>query len=185
MLLLTLGGTPTLYYGEEIGMTGVPIPPEESRDPQGRRIGRTRDPERTPMQWEASPKAGFTTNEPWLPIGEDVNTANIASQREDPHSLLTLYRRLIQLRTEHPALVAGSVEVVSHEDPLLAYRRVHDDGQYLVVLNMGYEAQVYGLGEQTRGVILVSTFLDHQGEEVSDTIELRGTEGILLRLSST
>src|SRR4028118_2310319 len=74
MLLLTLRGTPTLYYGDELGMEDVPIPPELEQDPWGKRVpgmGLGRDPERTPMQWDASPAAGFTTGEPWLPVASD------------------------------------------------------------------------------------------------------------------
>jgi len=182
MLLLTLGGTPTHYYGEEIGMTGVPIPPEEAKDPQGQRIGRNRDPARTPMQWDASRGAGFTTGEPWLPIGDDVRTANVAAQREDPRSLLTLYRRLIELRTQHPVLVGGSLEVVSQHNPLLVYRRTSEDGEYLVVLNLSGEPQSYGIW-QARGQLLVSTFLDQPDKEIRDKIELRANEGILMRMS--
>jgi alpha-glucosidase len=183
MLLMTLGGTPTHYYGEEVGMQGVPIPPEEARDPQGQRIGRNRDPERTPMQWDDSPKAGFTSGEPWLPIGDDVQAANVAAQAEDPRSLLTLYRRLIELRREQLVLVAGVTEVVSYENPLLAYKRIGEDRQYLVVLNMAGKPQSYGIGHQARGLILLSTFLDRMDEQVQDTIELRADEGVIISLS--
>ena len=69
MLLLTQRGTPTVYYGDEIGMRGVTIPPEQAVDPQGRRTGRNRDPTRTPMQWSNEPQAGFSSVEPWLPVG--------------------------------------------------------------------------------------------------------------------
>ena len=92
MLLLTLRGTPTLYYGDELGMADVPIPPERAVDP-----GMARDPVRTPMRWDAGPHAGFSTAEPWLPVGEG---AAVAAQRDDPRSMLTLYRRLLALRRE-------------------------------------------------------------------------------------
>ena len=74
MLLLTLRGTPTLYYGDELGMQNVPIPPEKERDPFGKNMpgtGQGRDPERTPMRWDTSRNAGFTIGEPWLPLGDD------------------------------------------------------------------------------------------------------------------
>jgi len=98
LLLLTQRGTPTVYYGDEIGMRGVAIPPEQAVDPQGRRTGRNRDPTRTPMQWSNEPQAGFSTVEPWLPVGLDRDVANVASQSRDAGSLLTLYRRLLELR---------------------------------------------------------------------------------------
>src|SRR6185369_17017347 len=74
MLLLTLRGTPTLYYGDEIGMHDVAIPPERIQDPVERNVpgcGLGRDPQRTPMQWSAARNAGFTQAEPWLPVAED------------------------------------------------------------------------------------------------------------------
>ena len=77
MLLLTLRGTPTLYYGDEIGMQDVPIPPERVQDPFEKNvpgIGLGRDPERTPMQWNAAPNAGFTDGTPWLPLADDYAT---------------------------------------------------------------------------------------------------------------
>jgi len=104
MLLLTLPGTLTLYYGEELGMTNVPIPPEEVQDPAEKNepgVGQGRDPERTPMPWDDMPGAGFTTGRPWLPIGEQVS---VAAEERDPASMLELYRRLIRLRRERAVL---------------------------------------------------------------------------------
>ena len=96
MLLLTLRGTPLLYYGDEIGMTDVSIPPESTADSNGR------DPARTPMQWDATGGAGFTTGRPWLPIPASALTVNVAVERDEPGSLLNLYRDLIGLRREQP-----------------------------------------------------------------------------------
>ncbi|HET7685646.1 MAG TPA: alpha-amylase family glycosyl hydrolase, partial [Candidatus Limnocylindria bacterium] len=107
LLLLTLRGTPTLYYGDEIGMVDVPVAGADARDPWERREpGRGRDPERTPMQWDASPHAGFTDAgaTPWLPVAPDFERVNVAVQAADPRSLLSLTRRLIALRRGHPAL---------------------------------------------------------------------------------
>ena len=91
MLLLTLRGTPTLYYGDEIGMHDVEIPPEKVQDPfeknvPGRGLGR--DPQRTPMQWSAAKNAGFTAGKPWLPIAEDYAQNNVEAERDDPFSIL-------------------------------------------------------------------------------------------------
>ena len=93
MLLFTLRGTPTLYYGDELGMTDVEIPPERVQDPW-EEAGR--DPVRTPMPWSAD--GGFTSGEPWLPMGDPA--INAAAQRDDPRSMLTLHRELIALRRE-------------------------------------------------------------------------------------
>jgi alpha-glucosidase len=184
MLLLTLGGTPTHYYGEEIGMKGVPIPPQEARDPQGQRIGRNRDPARTPMQWDGGQQGGFTDGRPWLPIGDDLQTANVAVQSEDPQSLLTLYRRLIKLRREHPVLVHSELEFVSCESQLLSYRRSSEQGNLLIILNLGSEPLTYSLDGETVGEsgarLLMSTFLDRENELLLDTVFLRLDEGVIL-----
>ena len=115
LLLLTLRGTPTLYYGDEIGMVDVPVATENSRDPLERREpGRGRDPERSPMQWDASPNGGFCAPDvaPWLPLAPDAAKVNVAAQADNPDSLLTLTRRLLRLRGKHPVLHAGAFEAL-------------------------------------------------------------------------
>jgi alpha-glucosidase len=99
MLLLTLRGTPTIYQGEEIGMGNVPIPHERVQDPWGRRVpGFGRDPVRTPVPWTAEPSGGFTSGEPWLPLGSDLGALNVVAQEGDPRSMLSLYRALLRAR---------------------------------------------------------------------------------------
>jgi len=109
-LLLTLRGTPFLYYGDEIGMPNTDVPTERVLDPVGRIHGRRvgRDPERTPMPWTGEPGAGFTEPgvEPWLPFG-DVAACNVAAQRHDPTAILALTRDLIALRDAVPDLARG------------------------------------------------------------------------------
>ncbi len=111
MLLLTLRGTPTLYYGDELGMEDVPIPPEKEQDPWGIRVpGLGRDPERTPMQWEAGPNAGFSPPEVtdlWLPLAEDYSLVNVNSELAQPDSILNLYRHLLAYRRATSALQVG------------------------------------------------------------------------------
>ncbi len=128
VLLLTLRGTPTLYYGDEIGMTDVPIPAEKVRDPWEKNvpgIGVGRDPARTPMQWNGGPNAGFCPPalKPWLPVAEDHETVNVAEQAGDCGSMLTLYRSLIALRRRESALSVGSYTPVIAGGDLLAYAR--------------------------------------------------------------
>jgi alpha-glucosidase len=140
VLLLTLRGTPTLYYGDEIGMTDGHIAPDEIRDPVELRqpgMGQGRDPERTPMQWDNSlPNAGFTSGRPWLPVG---TTPNVRDQDRDASSTLSLYRRLLALRRSNPALVEGTIEnVVAHGD-VLTYERRCRNQRLFMALNMGFE----------------------------------------------
>jgi alpha-glucosidase len=183
MLLLTLRGTPTLYYGDEIGMADVPIPPGLVQDPwekNVRGIGLGRDPERTPMQWDASPNAGFTTGTPWLPVAADYEKTNVAAQRDDPRSVLSLHRALLTLRRAEPALSAGSHTQVAASDDLLAYVREGEGRRFLVVLNMGAESRTFDGASEGR--VVLSTGLDREGEEVSGALELRGDEGMIVAL---
>jgi alpha-glucosidase len=182
MLLLTQRGTPTIYYGDEIGMRGVDIPSEQAVDPQGRRTGRNRDPTRTPMQWGSEINAGFSRVEPWLPIGADRATANVASQSRDAGSLLTLYRRLLELRAAEPALREGVHEPLAAGPALVAYRRRNATRRLLVVLNFVHEPASYSLGDDGPGRVLLSSVLDREGELVANHVTVRADEGLLIAL---
>lgn len=180
MLLLTLRGTPTLYYGDELGMTNVPIPPERVQDPwelnePGLAFGR--DPQRTPMQWDASEKAGFTTGEPWLPLGPDHILRNVETQAADAGSPLSLYRRLIALRRRHRALSIGAYRARPSGDGVLAYAREHEGERLLAVLNLTHVDKEISL---PAGRILLSTRLDREGDHVGGVTLLRANEGLLM-----
>jgi alpha-glucosidase len=140
LMLLTLRGTPFLYYGEEIGMRNVPIPDDRLRDPLAFTLHKnlSRDGERTPMQWEPGPGAGFTRGDPWLPIG-DAEARSVAGQRGDPTSLLSFYRELLALRRAEPALHAGSFRRLPAPDDVLAYERRAGDRRALVALSFAGE----------------------------------------------
>ena len=143
VLLLTLRGTPFLYYGEELGMSDVDIPAEESVDPPATRFGPDsgwwdRSQCRTPMPWAPGPGAGFTPGRPWLRLGPDTETRNVEVQGADPSSVLWVYRRLIALRAATPALQVGSLRL--HPDArgdVVAYTRETGEQVVLVVLNLG------------------------------------------------
>jgi alpha-glucosidase len=183
MLLLTLRGTPTVYYGDEIGMHDVDIPPDRVQDPweknlPGRGLGR--DPERTPMQWSAEPAAGFTTGEPWLPVADDFASNNVQAQRVDPGSMLALHRALLDLRRREPALHVGGWAPTDAGGDVLAYTRSHGGTRFLVALNLGSEPA--SLDFDGSGTVVLSTLPSGAGEPVVGTVELRGDEGVIVRL---
>lgn len=138
VLLLTLRGTPYLYYGEEIGMRDIPVSRSEIQDPIGKRywpvyIGR--DGCRSPMQWSADANAGFSQAKPWLPVHKNYEVRNVDDQASDQSSLLNHYRRLLALRRGAPALNRGRLAFVANEGEVLSYRRMHDGEEALVVIN--------------------------------------------------
>ena len=186
MMLLTLRGTPTLYYGDEIGMQDVPIPPDLVQDPWEKNvpgIGVGRDPERTPMQWDAGPGAGFTSGAPWLPLAADYRSWNVESERQDPNSILSLYRALIALRRAEPALAIGSYAPVEIGPDLFAYVREHDGRRLLAMLNLGSAPKQFVLPDWLEaGRVLLSTWLDREGALVRDVAELRADEGLIAEL---
>jgi alpha-glucosidase len=185
MALLTLRGTPTMYYGDEIGMENVHVPSDRLVDPPGIEIGiaESRDPERTPMQWDASHNAGFSTaEEPWLPVSEDYAGVNVATQREDPRSILSLYRRLIGMRREEPALSVGTYTAFPTAGCLLAYIREHQGSRLLVTLNLGGEPDALPL-DSLAGSVILSTMRDREGEKAAGTLRLRANEGVVIRLA--
>ncbi len=176
MLLLTLRGTPTMYYGDEIGMIDGTIPPELVQDPAEKNepgLGLGRDPERTPMQWDASPQAGFTTGTPWLPVPASARTVNVVAEIDNPESLLSLYRRLIQLRLTSASLTVGAIENVRTYGPVLAYDRVGDEQRVTVLLNMGGEAQAV---PDFGGTVILGT-----SEGIFDGGMLAGNAGVVIR----
>ncbi len=187
MLLLTLRGTPTLYYGEEIGMENVPIPPEKIQDPQGRNLGpeRTRDICRTPMQWDAGPNAGFCPAgvEPWLPLAADYATRNVAVLSADPTSILTLYKRLLHLRRATPALYGGRYRPLDVEpDDVYVYLREDGAQRYLVALNFTAAPCTLAIPGETAGRVILSTHLDREEAVSLDALSLRANEGVIIAL---
>ncbi len=182
MLLLTLRGTPTLYQGDELGMQNVQIPPDQIQDPVARNLpglGLGRDPERTPMQWDASANAGFSTSgaTPWLPLADDYETCNVAVQRDDPRSMLTLYNRLVALRRASDALAFGSYRTVRVDDEVFAFAREHDGQRLVVALNFSDTSRALPL---RAGPLLLSTHLDREEAHPGGPLQLRPHEGVIL-----
>jgi alpha-glucosidase len=185
LLLLTLRGTPTLYYGDEIGMRDGALSPEEYQDPQGLNIGLSRDPQRTPMQWSPEPGGGFSAGTPWLPLSPDYARCNVALERDTPGSVLEFYRRLIALRNQEPALSVGSYAPVVTGGDVLAYVRESQGTRFLVVLNLGHRSLCLPLDNLGAGVIALATDPTREGERVSGRLRMLGDEGVLIRLDST
>lgn len=184
MMLLTLRGTPTIYYGDEIGLRQLPIAPDQVRDPFEKNVpgvGVGRDGCRTPMQWDSSAQAGFTSAQPWLPLADDHQQDNVANLIVAETSLLNLYRALIALRSRQPALQLGDYQPLAAQGDVLLFRRVGAGSSLLIALNLG-AAPVAVLSEQFSldGEILLSTFMDRAGERVGATLDLRGDEGVVI-----
>jgi alpha-glucosidase len=184
MLLLTLRGTPLLYYGDEIGMEDGAIPPEQALDVWEKGMpgqGMGRDGARTPMQWNSSEHGGFTTGEPWLPVSPNFSEVNVEAERDDPLSMLTLYRRLIEVRRGHPALLIGEWKPLCVQGDAFLYFREAEDHRLLVALNMGPEPRAILLEKGlSSGRILLSTHLDRDSEPVAERLDLRADEGVIV-----
>lgn len=188
MLLLTLRGTPTLYYGDEIGLPQVEIPPDRARDPweknlPGMNLGR--DGCRTPMQWDSVQHGGFSIAEPWLPLDADFERQNVAVELSDAGSMLSLYRALIALRRTRPELALGSYRLISVAEDVLVFERAHRGHRLRIALNFGSKQHALNdANVEWRGRILLSTYMDRQNVATNGELTLRGAEGIVLEPES-
>jgi len=176
-LYLTLRGTPIMYYGEEIGMkTTPPTRPEDVKDPIGRKgwpKEKGRDGERTPMQWDGSENAGFSTAKPWLPVPPTYKTHNVADESKDPNSVLEFYKSLLKLRHTNQALLDGSYTAINESDAnVLSYLRIYKDQTVVVALNMSNAPQKLTLDLKRNGFSSATSLVatgksGAKGEEVS------------------
>jgi alpha-glucosidase len=176
LVLLTLRGTPLLYYGDEIGMREVEVPRERLRDPVGIRHwpeDKGRDRSRTPMQW--TPGGGFSPDGvvPWLPMGDAV-ARNVADQREDPSSMLHLCRDLIAVRRGRADLRSGASAPVESPPGVWAWRR---GDATLVAVNHGDDAATV---PRTSGTVLIGTDRSRDGELVDGSLRLEPWEAVVL-----
>ncbi|WP_407157145.1 alpha-amylase family glycosyl hydrolase [Bradyrhizobium sp. STM 3557] len=179
MMLFTLRGTPIFYMGDELGMERVRIPDDRVRDPfaikvKGFDLGR--DPERAPLRWDDSPHGGFTKGEPWLPQGRPE--FNVKSLRDEPNSILNLYRELMALRRATPCLMRGDYQPIRARDDVLAYRRSLGSEQILVLLNIAGEPRRWDCGGT--GLCLLSTDPARQRGPLDRAIQLQGNEGMII-----
>jgi alpha-glucosidase len=186
MLLLSLRGTPTMYYGDELGMLNVPIPADRVQDPFEKNVpgkGLGRDPSRTPMLWDATPYAGFSDHPPWLPVTADHSTVNVEYETCESVSFLALYRALLRIRKSHPSLSIGDFARFPAPPRVLAYLRACDNERLLIALNFGAERCEFSLGSLGAGCILLSTHMDRANEKLTEVLRLRSNEGIIVMVS--
>lgn len=183
MLLLTVRGTPFLYYGDELGLPNISVAPERIQDPWEQiQPGAGRDPERAPMPWNTEPYyAGFSSVEPWLPQPSDVGRFSVATQQADSTSILHLYRQLIALHHTNAALRHGDLHVLTDiPEHVLAYRRSFSDQTMLVALNFDDAPLTLPLPDDaSTWKIRLSTHQDRE-EVTGRFIVLYPFEGILL-----
>ncbi|GAC1369688.1 MAG: alpha-amylase family glycosyl hydrolase [Candidatus Saccharimonadales bacterium] len=186
MLLLTLPGVTFIYYGDELGMTDRPIPPELVQDPFEKRVpgmGLGRDPERTPMQWNRSAHAGFSKAGTWLPVNDNYKQVNVASERLEPRSSLRLYQELIYLRNHSHTIMVGEYHSIILDNPLIfGYMREYEGRRILVLLNFTDQVQEFDTGFE-KGKLMITTKLDRSGEAVKlNHVTLEPNEGWVVRL---
>ena len=186
MLLLTLRGTPTMYYGDELGMTNVPIPADRVQDPFEKHVpgkGLGRDPSRTPMLWDATPYAGFSQHLPWLPVTPAHATVNVEFQSRAPTSFLMLYRALLGVRKSSAAISVGGYTSVCSPRGVLAFLRDAENERILVALNFGAEPAELSLAALGAARVLLSTHMDRADEAAGDRLGLRSHEGVICLLA--
>ena len=185
VLLLTLRGTPILYYGDELGLQDIAIAPGKLRDPFGQNMpgaGQGRDFERCPMPWDETEKAGFTTGDPWLPIGSNGPGSSVEGQRKDASSMLSMTRELLDLRRREPALSRGRWSALSAENEVLAYFRQLGDTRFAVLLNLEDRFKRLHIADIPSGRVLFSTDERSAHQTVHQDIELAANEGVVIAL---
>ena len=180
VLLLTLRGTPTMYYGDELGLPNAKIAPAEVRDPAELRqpgIGQGRDPERSPMPWNWSENAGFTAPgvRTWLPLVQGWPAFTVEGETQDPHSLFALYRTLLRLRRQSPALLSGDITHVSASSGVLTYTR---GDAFQIHLNLTAQPQS---APSPHGTLVLTSCLDQVNVCIRGHYLLRPGEAIVVQ----
>ncbi len=187
MLLLTLKGTPFLYYGDEIGMRNAKLRKHEILDPLGKLFWpffKGRDKGRSPMQWTDDHHAGFSESKPWLPVNTDYPEVNVRSQKNDESSFFHLYRRLIHLRKKHEALNRGDWSpLINGRNGLLVYLRVFGLEKIIVLLNFSPKRRTVDLTDISKGRVLLSTHRPVDEAFIPDTIVAEPFEATIVDLS--
>ena len=194
ILLHGMQGTPYIFEGEELGMTNVRYNIEDYRDVEIQNVykeriaagydkedvmnsiyAKGRDNARTPMQWDDTENAGFTTGIPWIKINDNYKTINAKSQVDDPDSIFNCYRKLVSFRKEYPVLVDGSFKLLLAEDEnIFAYERKNADERLLVVCNFYGNTVKMPLTEETEDMeLLISNYKETEDSSVLRPYEAR------------
>ncbi len=181
-LLLTLRGTPFIYYGEEIGMEDTSIPYDRIMDPWGKALWpkKGRDVCRTPMQWDSTEHAGFSTIEPWLPVNENKSRVNVKDEMDDENSVLNFYKHLLEARKRSIALKRGKMDFYQEApDGVIFYSRTFFSQRASVILNMTDSEKTIEVNENSK--VLVASDRKN-GEKISGKITLSPFESMVLEV---
>ena len=189
VVLLTIRGTPFLYYGEELGLRDVAIPVDEIIDPPARRALTdpdfawwNRDQCRSPMPWAAGDGHGFTTGRPWLRFAEDAATRNVERESGDPGSVLSTYRRLITLRRSNDALRSGTLRLAqTGTRDVLAWHREAPTERMLVVVNFADAPRDTRVAADGAYRAVGGSHLDPAEPGTDGLLQLRPLEAVVLR----
>ena len=193
MLLLTLRGSPTIYYGDEIGMKNVKIPQNMIQDPPALNqpevadiVGR--DPERTPMQWDDSANAGFSATgvKTWLPVAKNFKVNNVKVQSKEKDSMLNFFKKLTTLRSENSCLNSGKYKYVpTTQKDIFAYLRYDDDKTILIILNFTSKTFKLDLSKKLpfkKANLLMATDMKNDHETILSSLKIKAGLGLILKL---
>ncbi len=189
LLHFTVRGTPTMYYGEELGLCDMQVPLDRLQDPAGKADPRYgRDGYRAPMPWDDSPGAGFSSSKPWLPMDEATRERHVAGQLRDPQSLLNFYRHVLRLRAREPALQIGDYAPLETPEPILTFVRGEGADQLLVAANLSDEPSALDLeaiGYACCGHQCIFSTLCAEPSPLTAVVTLKPREGMVIRLQES
>jgi alpha-glucosidase len=180
VLLLTLRGTPTIYYGDELGMTDVEMSEDKYQDPQGTRGGRSRDPQRTPMQWNDQSFAGFSDVEPWLPLSPDYREKNVEMEKGNARSMLSYYKQLLDLRKNEPALQVGDYIPLSEANGLMVYKRQFENESVTICINWDEKEKTLK-GLNLSGIIIFASDHELRNKNFNESLPLGGKQVVIIK----
>jgi alpha-glucosidase len=179
MMLLCLPGMPFIYYGEEIGMSDAVVPSGQQKDLMAG--NQARDGSRSPMQWDNQLNAGFSQGVPWMTVADSYDQVNVAGELADAGSLLNLYRSLIKLRNESPALQYGSYQPLELGNEIYGFVRREAGQSLVVILNFNDQPASVALGD-LKGEIILSTQFSGQPARLGQYLNLAANQGVIIAL---